>query len=366
MKRTRDPFKSCCLNLVGWPIALVWVMDPRATNTPLLLSGPAALGQLPDMKAMLADDFRNRFETSAAICRASRISKLRRGHFKLVYSKLLALVARGLGISVKRRARLFWGEEMTVVYPEISSLAISRYGFYEEGLTKMVLASLKPGMTFIDVGAYVGYFTLLAAWLVGSKGQAHSFEPTPSTFEVLLSNTELNHNVYSNRIAVAAGPGIVTLNDYGPVFSGYNPMYRARMSESALNRVKSTKFQATANSLDEYVARERVTPNFIKIDAESAEYEILKGMDEILNRCRPMISIEVGDHDIEGVLASRDLVLYLIKKRYQAYEFSGGGIVRHQLRKEYEYDNILFLPEGQIPPGSMSLAASITRPPMRQ
>lgn len=315
---------------------------------------------------MQAGDFHNRFETSSSIYRASRLSKLRRGHVKLAYSKLLELAARRLRASVKRRARLFWGQEMTVVYPEPTSLAISRYGFYEEGLTRMVLEYLKPGMTFIDVGAHVGYFTLLAAWLVGSKGQVHSFEPTPSTFEVLRSNTELNHNVYPNRVAVAAGPGIVTLNDYGPAFSGYNSMYRARMSESALNRVKSTKVQATAISLDEYVARERVTPNFIKIDAESAEYEILKGMEETLNRCWPMISIEVGDHNIEGVPASRDLVLYLNNKRYHAYEFSGGGIVRHQLREEYEYDNILFLPENQIPPGGMPQAASITRPPMGQ
>ena len=58
-----------------------------------------------------------------------------------------------------------------------------------------------------------------------------------------------------------------------------------------------------------------------------------------------MISIEVGDMDIEGVLPSGDLVLYLVNKRYHAYEFSGGGIVGHQPKSRYEYDNILFLPE---------------------
>ena len=66
------------------------------------------------------------------------------------------------------------------------------------------------------------------------------------------------------------------------------------------------------------MARERVTPDFVKIDAESAEYEIFQRMDETLDRCRPMISIEVGDMDIEGVLPSRDLVVYLIKKGYNA------------------------------------------------
>ena len=53
------------------------------------------------------------------------------------------------------------------------------YGFFGEGLTRMLLSHLKPEMTFIDVGAQLGYFTLLASWLVGESGHVHSFEPTP-------------------------------------------------------------------------------------------------------------------------------------------------------------------------------------------
>jgi hypothetical protein len=122
-------------------------------------------------------------------------------------------------------------------------------------------------------------------------------------------------------------------------------MYTARMTGTDLNRVKLTKFQAPATSLDQHFSQKQVIPDFLKIDAESAEYEILQGMEETLDRCRPMISIEVGDMDIEGVRPSGDLVLYLLNKGYRAYEFSEGGIVEHQLRERYEYDNILFLPE---------------------
>ena len=295
---------------------------------------------------MLAADLEDCFRTGFSVYRGSRMSKLRHGHVKLVYSKLLELALRGLALSVERKVRLAWGEEMTVIYPEIASLGIARYGFFGEGLTRMVLAHLKPGMTFLDIGAQLGYFTLLAAWLVGDTGQVHSFEPTPSTFEVLRSNAELKPNIYLNPVAVAYGPGIATVNDYGPAFSGYNSMYQARMPEAALNRVKSTKIQAPAISLDEYVARKSVTPNFVKLDAESAEFDILKGMEETLQQFRPMISVEVGDMDIEGVLPCRDLVIYLVNKGYHAYEFSGGGIVSHQPRERYEYENILFLPQG--------------------
>ena len=293
---------------------------------------------------MIAGDFRHRFQSSCSLFRASRSSKLRRGHIKLAYSKVLELAAKRLGIGINRMATLFWGPHMTVIYPDPTSLAISRYGFYEEGLTTMVLDYLKPGMTFLDIGAHVGYFTLLGDWLVGDSGQVHSFEPTPSTFDVLRSNTESKQNIHLNRIALSSVAGLVTMNNYGPEFSGYNSIYRARMFDETLSRVNATEFKAETISVDEYVDREQLTPDFVKIDAESAEFEILKGMEQTLNRCRPMISVEVGDMDIEGVIPCKDLVMYVLNKGYDAYEFNGSRIVKHRLRERYEYDNILFLP----------------------
>ena len=58
-----------------------------------------------------------------------------------------------------------------------------------------------------------------------------------------------------------------------------------------------------------------------------------------------MISVEVGDMDIEGVIPCGELVMYLVNQGYRAYEFSGGAIVDHQPKDRYEHDNILFLPE---------------------
>jgi len=290
-------------------------------------------------------NYRERFAAGISDYRSSRINKLRRGHVKLAYSKALEIAARRLGIGIKRTATLFWGYKLNVMFPEPTSLAVSRYGFYEEGLTSMVLEFLKSGMTFLDVGAHVGYFTLLGAWLVGESGQVHSFEPTPSTFEILKSNAGSSQNIHLNPIAVASKTGTATLNDFGSACSGYNSMYQARMTEDKLTRVKITQFEARTISIDEYVTQQDITPNFVKIDAESAEFEILKGMKETISRCRPIISVEVGDMDIEGVISCRELVLYLIDKGYSAHEFDGTGVATHQPKDRYEYDNILFLPQ---------------------
>lgn len=302
------------------------------------------LGHGLEARVMLAADLEDRFRAGFSVHGESRISKLRHGHVKLLYSKLLEVTLRGLGLSVERKVRLAWGEKMTVVYPEIASLGIARYGFFSEGLTRMVLAHLKPGMTFLDVGAQLGYFTLLAAWLVGDTGQVHSFEPTPRTFKVLRENAGLKRNVHLNQVAVASGPGIATLNDYGPRFSAFNSMYRANLPKQG-KRIKSTRFQVPAISIDEYVAQEKLTPNFVKIDAENADYEILTGMEETLNRRRPLICVEVGDMDIDGVRPSKDIVRFLVERGYQPYEYRGGCIATHTPKERYEYGDILFLPE---------------------
>ena len=292
---------------------------------------------------MLTADWEDRFRSSFALYHASRMSKLRHGHIKLVYSKLLELSLRSLGRSLSRKVQLVWGEEMTVVYPEIASLGIARYGFFGEGLTRMLLSKLKPGMTFLDIGAQLGYFTLLAAWLVGESGHVHSFAPTPSTFELLQLNAGLKNNVHLNQLAVTSESAIATLNDYGARYGSFNSIYAAKLPNQS-GPPKYTSFQVPTISVDEYVDREGLVPSFVKIDAENADFEILTGMRKTLNGYRPFVCVEVGDMDIYGVRHSKDIVSFLLDHGYQPYEHREGDIVQHQPQERYEHGDVLFLP----------------------
>lgn len=74
----------------------------------------------------------------------------------------------------------------------------------------MVLENVKPGITFLDIGAYIGYFILLGSWLVGRGGQVHSFESTPCIFEVLRLNIGRIHSVFLNQFTVGSGAGTAT------------------------------------------------------------------------------------------------------------------------------------------------------------
>lgn len=284
-------------------------------------------------------------EKSVLLRRRTRIQKLKKAPIKLLYSKILELFSIWFRNPIKMRAKTFWDEDMLVVFPELVSLNIYRYGLYEEGLTRIVLKHLKPGMTFFDVGAHFGYFSLLASLIVGAKGQVHTFEPTPSSFNILKSNVSNKLNVIPKESAVSSESKIVTINDYGIRYSAYNSIYDARLSPNVLSKLKPRKYEVESISLDEYVENSGAIPNFVKIDAESSEYDIIIGMDKAINKFHPIISIEVGDIGLKSGSTSKDLIDFLSNKNYQPYEFAEGKIGLHTFKNEpYNYDNILFLP----------------------
>lgn len=234
---------------------------------------------------------------------------------------------------------------MDIVIPEAVSISIYRYGYFEEGLTKMILKYLKPGMTFFDIGAHFGYFTLLASAIVGNEGQVHSFEPTPSTFNILRINASDKNNVLLNNCAVFSSRKTLSITDLGDRYSSSNSIYDPRLPQDILSRLKVKKYEIEAISVDNYLEINRIIPNFIKIDAESAEFEILRGMDKTIDNFRPIISIEIGDEGVKGVPVSKELIIYLMNRGYQAYKYDDGRILRHYpVDEQYKSDNILFLP----------------------
>src|SRR4051812_764427 len=84
---------------------------------------------------------------------------------------------------------------------------------YEAGTSAVLIDALKPGDTFIDVGAHIGYFTLLASSLVGPQGRIYSFEPEEKNHSALLNHIKLNNssNIEPYRWALSSSVGIAEL-----------------------------------------------------------------------------------------------------------------------------------------------------------
>ncbi|MFX0133321.1 MAG: FkbM family methyltransferase [Candidatus Hodarchaeota archaeon] len=283
-------------------------------------------------------------EESVLFSKSTRIEKLKKKPAKLIYSKILEKITRLGKIAIKIRAKTFWDQDMIVAIPGRASLRLYRYGFFEEGLTRMILEYLKPGMTFFDIGAHFGYYTLLSSEIVGNLGRIHSFEPTPSTLNTLRDNVSNNDNIIINNYAVFSKEKNVFINDYGTKYSAFNSIYDARLPKDVHEKLKVIKYEVESISIDRYVKNNAIIPDFIKIDAESSEYEILLGMEKTINNFSPIITIEVGDKGVNGVPRSKDIINFLIDRGYQPYEFKEGKIVHHIVKNEpYQYENIIFL-----------------------
>jgi len=160
-------------------------------------------------------------------------------------------------------------------YPPLD-MAMARY---EPGTTRLFQEIVKPGMMVVDIGAHVGYYTLLAAKLVGPTGKVYAFEPEQDNHAILLKNIELNRydNVAAARMAVSDRRGSSTIY-LTALDSGRHSMYRHGLPERGSAPVETT----TVDSFLESEGWPRV--DLIKIDVEGAEVDVLDGMPQLLEK----------------------------------------------------------------------------------
>jgi len=153
------------------------------------------------------------------------------------------------------------------------SLDLYLYGIYEEFETTLYPSMIKEGDTVIDVGANIGYYTLIFAKAVGEKGTVYAFEPDPSNFNILKKNIEINgyKNVILENKAVSDESGTLKL------YQSENNKGDHRTYDSKDGR-EFTEVESI--SLDDYFTDKRV--NFIKMDIQGFEYFAVKGMKELL------------------------------------------------------------------------------------
>jgi FkbM family methyltransferase len=153
-------------------------------------------------------------------------------------------------------------------------------GRYEPQETALVRAILRPGMSFVDVGANWGYFTLLAAHLVGAAGQVVSLEPDPRLFAVLQQNVAGNglRQVTVLPVAAAQAAGPVTLAGYEETGGNFG---LSRMVSRPTGTARL--YQVPARRLDVVLDECGLgTVHLLKMDIEGAEGFALAGLEAAL------------------------------------------------------------------------------------
>lgn len=245
-------------------------------------------------------------------------------------------------------AKLFFGASLQVDLREVVGQNLFVYGAFEEALSQVFWDLLRPGMSFVDGGAHVGYFSLLARHRVGATGRVLAVEPMPMTCRILRDNLAAYPNVVVVEHALWSQSTMVNLNDYGPERSAFNSIAPMRgEGQDVVTPVRVVAVQA--RTLDDLAAEFDLTPDVVKLDVESAELDALKGMTRLLESVRPIVSIEVGDFPAlieEGVPSSRETLSYLVDRGYRLFEATLSGVRPHELKDHgaYAYDNIVAVP----------------------
>lgn len=191
--------------------------------------------------------------------------------------------------------------EITLEFPSDYGLKefANEPGGYEHTMVKTLNSELTPDSVFYDVGAYVGYMSRVARKAGVPASRIHAFEAVPFRYHILTRNCD---EMNTNRTFVGRG-------EIGTV------------------------------SLDEYATSHK-QPTVVKIDVEGAEFDVLRGMERLLEEARPTLFVEIHPTLLPEGETDEDIVQYLFKQDYKT-EFTAHRSTEHQWTKtisEVKYD----------------------------
>jgi FkbM family methyltransferase len=242
---------------------------------------------------------------------------------KILIARLLSATVRGvrtlLGKSdnamVKRRG-IWWSLDLN----EGIDFSIYLIGGFEPKTLRLYKNIIKPGHTVLDIGANVGSHTLPLAKLVGTSGRVVAFEPTAYAYGKLVANIELNQIFKQCIIPVQAMVVACSQAKLEPaLFSSWPLENRSDLHEEHKGRLMDTS-GASVITIDDAVDRLMLSKiDFLKIDVDGYEYEVLKGGLRTLKIHKPSIIMEFAPYLIKFE-EFRGMVELLLGLGYQFHD----------------------------------------------
>ncbi len=236
---------------------------------------------------------------------------------------------------------------VTISPGEEASRALFVSGTYEPASLIAIQRLLLPGAVLYDVGANVGLYTLLGAQCVGASGHVYSFEPSSRERATLDANLAINGcaNVTVSPAAVAERPGTATLRIAAGQHRGQNTLAPAFAYDGVkLERVETVDVV----SLDEFSRTPGVRPpDVLKIDAEGADLQVLRGARALLRHTTPVIVFEINDALLEATGASRhDVDAFLRDLGYAVFRVDerDASLVRIPTLQNEHSENFVAMP----------------------
>lgn len=240
----------------------------------------------------------------------------------------------------------------TKMYLNKNDLVISNFLAREFVLepeeTEILRRKIKSGMVVVDIGANIGYYSVLFSKWVGNTGKVYCFEPDPENFSLLkkniIANNYHNTNLIQKAVSNSNKEGVLYLSkenigDHRIL----NFHYYDRDNEREKIKIQSTK-------LDSIFSNKKI--NLIKMDIQGAEMLALDGMKDILqNNSNLMIFTEFWPAGLEAAgFSANDFIEKIKSYGFKIFSIERGNIVKpvvgnFQFCKNYPYDHINFICE---------------------
>lgn len=159
------------------------------------------------------------------------------------------------------------------------------FELYEKDTCALFKKTVKPGMTVIDIGAHIGYYSRIAAKRVGRAGVVYAFEADPENFALLKKNTRHFTNVKLCPLALSDRTGTIDFYHYDDKSGAHSTLPNVPLD------FKKRKLTVPSSDLDSFLAHEGVRRvDVIKMDIEGGETAALCGMARTLSRTKVLVT----------------------------------------------------------------------------
>lgn len=195
---------------------------------------------------------------------------------------------------------------------------------WESNTIKFITTKIKPGDILLDVGAYIGPYTILFSQLASNSGKVYAFEPNPVAYGTLAQNIKTNRieNVQIEWLAVSnrIGKTKLFIKEVGDTLSF--------IEHTSRNESNWRHIEVCTTTLDDYCEKNSIVPNGIKIDVEGAEGLIFNGGWRTIEEHKPWVLLEfhrifLNEHEIRNlwaqILNKAEKIIYLdgLGNKYQ-------------------------------------------------
>jgi len=215
------------------------------------------------------------------------------------------------------------------------------YNGFEQDETIFVRRFLENGDIFLDIGANIGLFSLIASHYVGDKGKIYTFEPATETYRRLCENVEMNafNNILTFQIGLSDKEEELLFNTSQTGYDAWNSFTKLEVLKDSQSILVKTK------TLDSFLNQLNISDvNFVKLDVEGWEMNVLKGSKELLlSEKAPVLMVEFTEENAFAAGYYCGEIYDFVKQfgyNWYRYDSKQNTLIYEEKRLHYPYDNL--------------------------